>query len=76
MALAEDLQAKRPGEWTQADIDGLKQKYNRIHFTHFSGQTSQAYRDNYDRIFRNNKTTKKREKRRKGAEVKKSDNTK
>lgn len=51
MALTDDLNAKRPGEWTQGDIDSLKSKYKRIHFTHFSGQTS-AYRKNYDRIFR------------------------
>ena len=35
MGLDKDLTAKRPGEWTQDDIDSLKRKYNRIHFTHF-----------------------------------------
>lgn len=37
MGLTEDLQAKRPGEWTQDNIDGLKRKYSRIHFDHFHG---------------------------------------
>lgn len=35
MGLTEDLQAKRPGEWSQADIDALKAKHRRTHFSHF-----------------------------------------
>lgn len=35
MTLQQDLESKRPGEWTQADIDALKAKYSRIHFSHF-----------------------------------------
>lgn len=37
MGLTEDLQAKRPGEWTQEDIRGLQHKYKRTHFDHFKG---------------------------------------
>lgn len=37
MGLDKDLTAKRPGEWTQDDIDSLKRKYNRTHFSHFRG---------------------------------------
>ena len=37
MGLTEDLQAKRPGEWTQEDIRGLQHKYRRTHFDHFNG---------------------------------------
>lgn len=36
MTLQQDLEAKRPGEWTQADIDSLKARHRRIHFSHFS----------------------------------------
>lgn len=36
--LQKDLESKRPGQWTQADLDALKGKWNRqIHFTHFRG---------------------------------------
>jgi len=55
MTLQEDLEAKRPGEWTQEDIRDLQRKHRRTHFTHFSGQTSPLYRKNYDRIFRRKK---------------------
>ena len=65
MSFADDMSRK---SYTQADIDGLKKKYTRTHFTHFSGQTSQKYRDNYDRIFR--KPKQERRTRRKSAEVK------
>lgn len=37
MALTDDLQAKRPGEWTQSDINALQSKYRRTHFDHFQG---------------------------------------
>lgn len=37
MALSDDLQAKRPGEWTQDDIGSLQRKYKRTHFDHFNG---------------------------------------
>lgn len=35
MGLTEDLNAKRPGEWTDDDVKGLQKKYSRTHFTHF-----------------------------------------
>lgn len=35
MSLQEDMESKR--DWTQSDIDDLKRKYRRTHFTHFSG---------------------------------------
>jgi len=58
MTLQEDMDSKR--SWTQGEINALKSKYKRTHFTHFSGQTSQAYRENYDRIFRKRKRRKKK----------------
>lgn len=33
MSLQEDMDSKT--NWTQSEIDGLKQKYKRIHFDHF-----------------------------------------
>lgn len=37
MSLSEDMQAKKPGEWTSDDISALQRKYRRTHFDHFSG---------------------------------------
>jgi len=34
MTLQKDMDSKR--EWTPGEIDGLKQKYSRTHFTHFT----------------------------------------
>jgi len=35
MTLQDDMDSKR--DWTQSDIDALKSKYRRTHFTHFQG---------------------------------------
>ena len=37
MSLYEDMNAKRPGEWTTDDIQALQRKHGRIHFDHFRG---------------------------------------
>ena len=37
MSLVDDMQSKRPGEWTQDDIHSLQSKYRRTHFDHFNG---------------------------------------
>jgi hypothetical protein len=34
MTLSNDLMSKK--NWTQDEINGLKEKYNRTHFTHFT----------------------------------------
>ena len=34
MTLHDDMTSKR--NWTQEEINGLKQKYSRTHFTHFA----------------------------------------
>ena len=35
MTLQNDMDSKR--NWTQGEIDALKSKYRRTHFTHFKG---------------------------------------
>lgn len=35
MSLQDDMDSKQ--DWTQDEINGLKQKYSRVHQTHFQG---------------------------------------
>jgi hypothetical protein len=87
MAFSDDMMSQK--NWTQEDIDGLKSKYNRVHFTHFTKpetggnervkvKTADGYtfvslavaeEEGYEIV------PQKRNKRRKGAEVKNDTDT-
>lgn len=79
MTLSNDMTSKK--NWTQEEIDGLKKKYSRTHFTHFTMprrlKGSKRVQDDPEWYEyapgRWRKLPQKRERRRKGAEVKNDD---
>lgn len=78
MTLSDDMTSKT--NWTQEEIDGLKKKYSRTHFTHFTmPQPLRKQRVKYIKgvkhvwMFGAWRLPQKREKRRRGAEVKNDD---